>query len=225
MNNFTTAQTRAIETWNEQRDTLLREIGVLTNQRDSFLKQNTEGAAALTDLQGRIAESKGRILEISTLEERWRTSLASDIADLEVRKSRLQGDLILLEQQIISLREEAKILEESNLLISEAHTLLENQAASVCNVFGELIKTTETHLSDMRGTVTEIKTVATEVIDKGNENVKQTNIVLGQLPRYIFELQRPIPVRRYVEALRGDKIDPVIVTEVKEANAKVNELI
>jgi len=225
MNNFTSAQLKVIETWTEQRDALLREISALTIERDALFKKNTESSAAFTELQGRIDESKGRLSEISALEERWRVSLASDISALEVRKSQLQGEVLLEEEKLKALVKNNETMTSSNETISASLGLFVDQRNEISGLLGEIIEKTNTHLKEMSDTVLEIKTVATEVIDKGNENVKQTDIVLGQLPRFIFELQKPIPVRRYSEARGKDQIDPARITEVREANAKINELI
>jgi len=83
-----------------------------------------------------------------------------------------------------------------------------DQAKIVNQVVGEIIETSTLHTNEMKTIMGDIKFIATEVIEKGNENVKQTNIVLEKLPRYIFELQKPIPIRRTYQVPRGTVIEP-----------------
>jgi outer membrane lipoprotein-sorting protein len=61
--------------------------------------------------------------------------------------------------------------------------------------------------------MSEVQIVVTQVIEKGNENVKQTGIVLEKLPRYIFELQKPIRIRRAYATPKGTIIRPEPITE------------
>lgn len=219
MNGITPAQIKVIETWTEQRDTLLREIGVYQTQYNDLKKSTTDAGSALAELHRQISESRGRLAELEALEERWRTSLSSDIAELEVRKSRLEGEVAVEEDKLKASKEKHVIVISSIDALSSAHDKMSDQAAIVNKVVGEVIETTQTHFSEVRGIFAEVKAISDEVITKGNENIKQTGIILDKLPRYIFELQRPIPVRRYVEALKGDKIDPEVIGEVKAHNA------
>ena len=92
--------------------------------------------------------------------------------------------------------------------LSKAHDIMEDQAKIVDSVVGQIIETSKTHLSDVKVIADEIKAVTSEVIKKANKNVEQTNIVLEKLPRYVFELQKPIPIRRAYKAQRNLVIEP-----------------
>lgn len=208
MNIFTPAQVKAIQGWTEQRDTLLREIGVLSVQRDELAKDNTEKGLASADLDKQIAEKKGRIVELDALETRWRTSVSTDISELEIRKSRLEGECLVKETELKSLSEQSIIATEAITVIQSAHETMKDQAAIVNKVAGEMIQTSQLHTSEMKVIMTEIKAISDQVIEKGNENIKQTGIILEKLPRYIFELQKPIPIRRTYRAPAGSQIDP-----------------
>lgn len=186
-----------LQTWTDQRDALLRDIGVLSSEYNETKKLNVEGGLALKDLQDQIAVAKGRIAEIEALETRMRGSLATDIAELEVRKSRLQSECVLMDEKLSGGAEKFEVTTAAIKALETAHDVMKDQSAIVDRVVGEIIQTSQVHTSDMKVIMTEIKTMATDVIEKGNENLKQTNIVLEKLPKYVFELQRPIPVRRH----------------------------
>lgn len=208
MNAQTPAQIKAIQTWTEQRDELLRQIGVHTVERDEVKRQTTEGGLALADIHQQISEGRGRIAELSALEERHKTSVSIEVAELEARKSRLESECSAkeVESKTWDARKAEKV--SSIETLSLAHDKMSDQAKIVDQVVGQVIEKSAKHISDMHEKVTHIKTVADSVIEKGNENVKTTNIVLEKLPRYIFELQKPIPIRRTYAAPAGTVIAP-----------------
>ena len=197
MNNHTPAQLKAIQTWTDQRDALLKEIGTLSIDRDVIAKGNTESAAALTDVNLRIAEARGRLSVLDELEAARKNSLSIEVSELEARKSRLEGECVAKEEalKVLGMRQEETVSNIGTLVLM--HDKMHDQATIVDQVVGQVIEISKTAISEIGTTMGEIRTVALEVIDKGNENVKQTSIVLEKLPKYIFELQRPIPVRRH----------------------------
>lgn len=199
MNNLTPAQMKVIETWTEQRDSLLRDIGIHTTELNEKKKLNIEAGLALADIHTQLSECRGRLAELSALEDRWRSSLSTDISELEVRKSRLEAEIVTKELELKSTNEKYVIITASIDTLSNAHDKMSDQAAIVNKVVGELIETAEKHFSGMRTTFAEVNTIATEVIDKANKNIETSNIVIPKMTQFIIDLQRPIPVRRVPE--------------------------
>ncbi len=206
MQNLTPAQLKVIQTWTEQRDSLLREIGQFSAELEVVTKSTKEKGLALADLNQSIAEVRGRLAEITALETRMSTSLPNEIAVLEMRKSRLQSECALLDETIAAGANKHQATVFAIEVLEKAHDVMKDQSAIVNRVVGEIIQTSEVHTSEMKTIMTEIKAISDQVVDRGNENVAQTNIVLEKLPRYIFELQKPIPVRRMYSAERGTHI-------------------
>lgn len=194
--NHTPAQLNAIRTWTEERDALRNEIGTLSTERDSLAQSNRESAEALTDLNLRIAEARGRIAELDAIEERHRVSVATDVAELEARKSRLEGECAAKEAELrtLDIRKGEKVATIETLVV--VHDKMSDQAKIVDEVVGQVIEVSKNAVSDMKTDMAEVKTVVLEVIAKGNENVKQANIVLEKMPKFIFDMQKPIPIRR-----------------------------
>lgn len=196
MNNHTPAQLKAIQTWTDQRDALLKEIGELSTERDAIAKKNIEGAAALTDVNLQIADARGRLTVLTELEETRKNSVSIEVAELEARKSRLEGECVAKEEalKVLGIRQDESMQSIRTLVL--AHDKMSDQATIVDQVVGQVIEKSKTALSEIGTTMGEIRIVALEVIEKGNANVQQTGIILEKLPKYVFELQRPIPVRR-----------------------------
>jgi len=197
-----------IETWTEKRDTLLREIGILETQKFENTKENAQAGLNLEEINKQIAEVRGRLAELEALEERKKNSLSIEVAELEARKSRLEGECVEKEKAIVKATEEENRISDSITLLSNAHGKMSDQAAIVNKVVGDMTETTQNHVNNTRTIMLEIETVSNRVIEKGNENVKQTGIILEKLPRYIFELQKPIPIRRAYATPKGTIIRP-----------------
>lgn len=208
MNQFTPAQVKAIETWTEKRDALLREIGVYESRLQVVKKDCIDSGLSLEDIHKQIAEARGRLAELDALEERHKNSISVVVSELEVRKTRLETECTAMEKRLKDGAESEAQISTSIKVLSEAHDKMSDQAKIVNKVVGEIIETSQTHTAEMNTIMANIRTVSTEVITKSNENVKQTNIILEKLPRYIFELQKPIPVRRAYAAPEGTVIEP-----------------
>jgi chromosome segregation ATPase len=204
----TPQQAKAIQTWAEQRDGLLREIGVRTTELNDLRAQGVQAGAALKDLHEQIAEARGRLAELDALEERRRTSVAVDVAELEIRKSRLEVECAAMEASLAEARAARDATAEAAADLAAAHGVIKDQTQLAKDLVSGIIESGKLHLSDAKVLMSDIRTVAAEVIEKGTENVRQTSIVLEKLPRYIFELQKPIPVRRAYRVPRGHVIGP-----------------
>ena len=206
----TPAQKNAILTWTEQRDNLLKEIGVLKTEKEAIQKENKEEAASAEELRLKSAEIQGRIDVLEVLENRQKSSLSIEIVELEKRKSQLETEITAKEAES-KVFDKTKVEKMTSIeLLSMVHTKVSEQTRVLEETVGKVIKSAETHTSNMVEMVSNIETIATQVIDKSNKNVEQTNIVLEKLPRYIFELEKPIPIRRAYKAQRNLVIEPEI---------------
>jgi len=152
------------------------------------------------------------------MEDRRKSSVSIEVAEMEARKSRLEAECLAAESRVKASEVEETRIVTSIGVLCDAHDKMADQAAIVNKVVGEMIETTQAHVSETKTIMSDIRAISAEVIEKGNENVKQTGIILEKLPRYIFELQRPIPVRRYHEARTKNGVNIDIVNEVKESN-------
>lgn len=213
MNGYTPAQLNAIRTWTEERDALLRDIGIYSTELEEKTKANAQAGADFAALEKSIAEARGRIAELTALEDRMRTSLPVDIAELLAQKSRLETDCTAKKEELSAAEKLRVLTVVATSDLQSAHNTMKDQAEIVGRVTGELVELSTTHLSEAKELMTSIRTIATEVITKGNENVANTNIVLEKLPRYIFELQKPIPVRRVYRPDHPKFIEPTGITE------------
>ena len=208
MNENTSEQLKAIQTWSGQRESLLFEIGSLSTERDRLSEAVTEKSHSLTDVALDISNAHGRLTILKTLEEHSRSSVSLDVAQLEARKSRLEAECVAKEEylKILDFRCSEKVAEIG--VLSLAQDKMSDQSEVVDQIVGQVIEKSLSAVSEMKVFMADIETIVGHVIQKSNENVNQTNIVLEKLPRYIFELQKPIPIRRVFEAPPNTIIEP-----------------
>lgn len=211
MTGFSPQQQQMLQTWAEQRDSLIREIGMYTTERDTVRGESIQEGENLRALHMKIAEAQGRILEITELEERTRNSTATDVAELTARKSRLESECEAKEAESKTWDDRKAEKVSSIETLALVHDKMADQAAIVDQVVGQVIEKSTTHLSNMKTAVDQIHTIAMNVIDKANENVATTQIVLDKMPKFIFDMQKPIPVRR-TYPVGHPKYDPTLVT-------------
>lgn len=193
---FTPAQVAAIKGWTEQRDALLADIRVASIELDEKQKASTEAGQNLAALHVSIGEANGRIAELMAFEERTRTSLPLDIIELEARKTRLESECAALDARGDAAHTEYALISGATSILMLANDTMKDQAAIVKSVTGDIIELSKTHLGDAKTIMLEVSAIANKVIDRGNENVKQAGIVIEKMPKIIFDMQRPIPVRR-----------------------------
>ncbi len=201
-----------MQTWAEKRDGLLREIGIYSTQLDELKKSLKESGLALADLHQSIAEAKGRIAESEALEVRHQGSLTVEVAELAVRKSRLESECLVLQNKLLAGSEQYGIVRAATEKLQSAHDTMKDQAAIVDRLAGEMVQTSTLHSSELQTITAEVRALSDQVVQRANENLAQTKIILEKLPRYIFELQKPIPVRRMYSPARGTEIPPSKLT-------------
>lgn len=210
MDNLTPQQKQMLQTWAEKRDSLIRDIGTYQTELDTIKSDVKTQGLALADLHTQIAEVKGRLAEIIALEDRHRNSVSIEVSDLEVRKSRLQAECSGIE---IELREKSNVMAVvlvSTKELQSIHTTMQDQVKIIESITSHIIETNKLYTTDMKATISEIKIISDQVIEKAETNISQTNIILEKLPKYIFELQKPIHIRRTFAAPLGTTIEPDI---------------
>ncbi len=196
MQTLTPPQLQQLQTWADKRDAILGEIRNFSIELEGLTTSTKEQGQNLAALHVSISEARGRLAELDALEERKRTSVANDVAELEVRKSRLQGECLVLEEKAKGSTEKYEIVTAATAELESAHVIMKDQSAIVNRVVGEIIVTSQVHTSDMKTMMAEIRTIATEVIEKGNLNIAQANSLMETVPPFVFKLQQSIAARR-----------------------------
>lgn len=196
MKNYTPQQVQSIQGWTEERDGLLRDIGNYSTQLQETIKSTKQAAINKADIDIQVAEARGRLSEIETHETYRRTSLPNDIAELEIRKSRLEEECLALSNKKAEKEREYETVCNATKDIIAAHDTMKDQSGIVDRVVGEIIQTSEKHTSEMKTIMSEIQTISNSIMDRGNEVLSKTQTLLDSIPKLIVSLQRSLRVRR-----------------------------
>jgi len=196
MNGLTAQQKESLKTWSDQRDALLREVSLLQNQKDTLQKESIVLGQSNNELQLSIAENKGRLIEIKEVEDRYRNSLSNDIAKFIAEKSKIEEEIVTKKEQL-KLVESKKdeVISSINVLL-KTHDQFFDRLSSLETIAEDIQKVSKVNINELKSFANDLKKSFEDVIAVNTSNVAQTKIILDKLPRYIFELQKPIPVRR-----------------------------
>lgn len=183
-------QKQSLKSWAEQRDTLLREIGILQTEKNDLDILNKQAGIDFSDLEKSIANARGRFSVIGEIEEKIRTSLPLDIEKLELEKITLQSTVLFLKDSVDSLSlQKSKVIEDLNILLS-----VYEQANSRVETINEVIEKISKIGTDNKVIVEDlmktVKSTSKEVIDINQKNVKEASLILEKLPAMLVELQK-----------------------------------
>lgn len=196
MQPYTPQQVTAIKAWTEERDGLIRDIGKYSTELDVLKNSTKDEGLALEDLRIQIATARGRLVEIDALEARMRDSLPKDIAELEVRKSRLEGECLVLEEKKKAADSGYDTVAAATVVLQSAHDTMKDQAVIVTQVLGAFTEADQKHAGEMKDLFADIRIVALDLIDRGNKTVVETQALLEEIPKVTFALQKSLRVRR-----------------------------
>lgn len=187
-----------IDSWDQQRDEILREIAILANEKNTLEKLNKDLGLNYADLQTSISEVKGRIDELNNLEERLKTSLSTEVSDLTILKSNLESEIELKKKELIILEKEKnesieliKTLKDIYSFVRENTTELHDNAAKIFQSNTEIS-------SQIQNLMNIIKQSSQEIVDLNIKNVGETTIVLNKLPAMLVELQKAKLIRHKI---------------------------
>src|SRR5690606_19232280 len=112
------------------------------------------------------------------------------------RKSQLETEIKGLEEKKVALNDSITSLAQ----LMERLAVLNNALSEKSLEIGKNLQSASTLAQksggELKEVFEEVKESAKKMAEKNKKNVEMTNIVLEKLPKYIFELQKPIPIRR-----------------------------
>lgn len=196
-------QRKRLRSWEYQRDHILKDLEEVQNklqtaraEYDLTKKSNIDAGQAFSALEKQIAETKGRLSELQALEDRTKNSVSNDVVKLIEQKSKLDIEIQNKNSELFDIesKKESLLKDIDGLVL--LHDKVFDKTKITEEILGKMVSVSQTNISDINAFVDKLKRVVEKVIEKANKNVAQTDIVLGKLPKYIFEMAKPLPVRR-----------------------------
>lgn len=193
-----------LQTWVGQRDKLLKIVGDLKTSQDSLEKKNTELSEANADLETRISKHLGRLEELERAEKTKGESVSTEVAELIARKGKLEGEVEVKEAEVVSLDAKKATLLESIEILTEVHDKVFSNVNQMEGIVGSVKEVSDKNVAELRELFAEMGSKVREVIEKGKESADGANVILEKLPKWIFELQRPVSIKR----IRPERLMP-----------------
>jgi len=196
MEQISLSQKKQTEAWATRRDEKLREISLLDIEIEAKTKKNSELGESNKEVEGQINNLLGRLAELERKEKERELLVSKEVIELESRKSTLVSEIYSLEKNKTLLENEEKkkvvTLESLSSIFDVLNRKISIASSTASSVFESGQKYSvlyKEYFDNLKGSVD-----ALIVVNK--DNTEQTKIILDKLPRFIFELQKPIPIRR-----------------------------
>lgn len=190
MEEITVEQKGQLKTWAGQRDVLLSEISILRDSKLKLEKTNKEIAESLTNIQTRILQSEGRLLELDKKEKEVDGILSVEIAESIAKKTSLDNVIPFLQKEIALLESKKKGIMGDIDLFAKITELFSDKTMKLEKAIGEIAKVSSVNAGQINNLMESLKVSTKELIDINKKNVDETNIVINQLPRMVVELQK-----------------------------------
>ena len=187
---ITVEQKEQLKTWAGQRDVLLSEISILRDEKSKLEKTNKDLANSNTDIQTKIISSEGRLLELDKKEKEVDGILSIEIAESISKKASLDNVIPLLEKEVFLLEIQKKSLIESIATLQSVNSGFADKNMELEKQIGGIIELSHKNSLVVNALMETLKVSTQELIDINTKNVKETNIIINQLPRMVVELQK-----------------------------------
>lgn len=193
---LTPEQKLQLDSWAGLRDAALAEISVARVEGEKLTKANKDLAVSITKIQEEINQSLGRLDEMTKKEEEFDKLMRIDNAELSARQVGLQSQIYELEKEINILLSNKKVLTETIDTLVDVHDKVFSRVSDLDKNIEEARKISSENLTETNNLLIALKGEFKKLLDVNAENVEKTNVVINQLPRIIFDLQKDIFERK-----------------------------
>lgn len=194
----TPEQKKQLNSWVNQRDSILIDIGKNKTEYEKLIEINKNLAISNTDISNRIQQSIGRLDEI-LIKEKERTQLiSSEILPLEIEKSKLQTEISSLKSEIKILVEKKNDFIKDIEFISKAHENIFSRTSEIERIISETVKINSSNATEVNDILVKASDEFKKIIDIGEKNVSITNKIISEIPKIVVDLHRDILERKKI---------------------------
>jgi methyl-accepting chemotaxis protein len=189
-------QKQQLNSWALQRDNLLGDLAVKQIENDRLTTANKELAASLTKIQEEINQSIGRLDEMTKKEAEFEYLTNVKNAELSSTKTMLETKIEDFQKEIDIFVSNKKVLAETIDTLVDVHDSVFERINDLDKNIEEARRISSENLVETNNLLIALKGEFKKLIDVNAENVEKTNVVINQLPRIIFDLQKDIFERK-----------------------------
>ena len=193
---ISTEQQNKLATWAEQRDLLLREISILENKKESLEIANILSADSYTDKETRKTILIGEIKQLEKQEEKRKNLISIELDSLNTQKNELENSVekqtLLLESCIAKKDLVFKLTQE----LTSVNERLAGKNKEIEVIVEKVKVTTDANLSVTQNMFDTLGKNLKNLFSSHKEASESANVILEKLPRWIFEPQRPVSLKK-----------------------------
>jgi uncharacterized coiled-coil DUF342 family protein len=202
MNELTPEQAQQIASWVSQRDAILADIANLRTEQHKLTLSNQGLAESNTDIETRINKGLGRIEELDKKEKEYEEIISTKLSDSLVQSSQLQSEITGLTREIGLLFSQKETLVDLVLNLTSIHNKLSESAVETEKMIGAVTQVNSDNAKELQNLLIEVKNQVKQIIDVNESNVAKTNVVINDLPKIIFDLQRELFERKQFNRIK-----------------------
>lgn len=173
---LTPEQKNLQKSWAFIRDEHLKENSRLKTERDTELKALTEIRQAVSDERNELFKIKGVVEEIKNTEIERGNLISKELIDLEVKKTKLESSISILEKEESALLKNKERLMADVKLLQDIHDRASFQVNALDKTIERVVRIGEENLTDVLSFVKNLKNDLVEIsktISDQNSNVSQ----------------------------------------------------
>jgi chromosome segregation ATPase len=196
MNPFTPEQNVQLTSWASERDSILSEISVKRDELKNLTKQNENLAQSNTDLTDRINQSIGRLRELDKKEKELQVMVSSEVSVLFMQKSALQSEVTAITRQVEMLETQKNVLTHDITTFKDVYDRVVDRTAALDNIMNHVVAITDENIRKVDILMGNLAGSIQKVLDVNEANVNKANMVIMEMPKMFFELQKHQPLKK-----------------------------
>jgi len=196
MNDFTPEQNTQLTSWASERDSILSEIAVKRDELKNLTKQNENLAQSNTDLTNRINQSIGRLRELEKKEKEIQVMVSAEVSVLFMQKSALQSEVTAITKQVEMLDTQKRVLTYDITTFKDVYDRIVDRTAALDNIMNHVVAISDENIRKVDILMGNLAGSIQKVLDVNEANVEKANMVIMEMPKMFFELQRQQPLKK-----------------------------
>jgi cell division protein FtsB len=196
MNDFTPEQNRQLASWASERDTILSEIAARRDESHALKVQNENLAQSNTEIQDSIKESRGRLAELVIREEERYRLTASENAGLSIEKMMFETRITGLKKEIEMLETQKRVTTYDITTFKDVYDRVVDRTAALDNIMNHVVAISDENIRKVDILMGNLAGSIQKVLDVNEANVEKANMVIMEMPKMFFELQRQQPLKK-----------------------------
>jgi len=174
----------------EEKNNFLNEIAALRVEKENLTKANKDLGISNSELTNSIHVSIGRIEELKKKEEDLSKMTSTEVTNLLIKKSILEGQITDLSKEVAYLEDKKSGITEDIVNQKEIYNDLFDKAGTLREIVGHVVAISDKNIIKLEQHSSILVDKVKEVVAISTENINKHNVILDEIPKIFVELKR-----------------------------------